>query len=104
MVFALLVRVVSCPSGHADGLCAVYVDKECDVDMALAVVDDSKTNYCAACNAMETLLIHKDMVEEFLPKLVERLAPKEMKYHGDEVSMQHLGKGDAVAVRPEDYE
>src|SRR5438105_3993911 len=48
--------------GHADGLCSLYLDECADVDKAVAVAVDSKTQYPAACNAIETLLVHQAAV------------------------------------------
>lgn len=48
--------------GHADGICAVYIDKDADLEKAAKIVVDLKTNYPAGCNAVEQLLIHKDVL------------------------------------------
>ncbi|KAG6693058.1 hypothetical protein I3843_10G139900 [Carya illinoinensis] len=50
--------------GHADGVCHIYVDKSANIDMAKHILHDAKLDYPAACNAMETLLVHKDLVSE----------------------------------------
>jgi len=60
--------------GHADGICAVYVDERADLEKAVKVVVDSKTQYCAACNSMETLLVHERIAADFLPRLGAAMA------------------------------
>lgn len=60
--------------GHSSGICHVYADKACDQEKALPIIVDAKTQYAAACNAMETLLIDRAIASEFLPKAAAALA------------------------------
>ncbi|KAJ3362320.1 hypothetical protein HDU91_003465 [Kappamyces sp. JEL0680] len=59
--------------GHADGICSVYVDAEADVATATRVIVDGKTNYPAACNATEKLLVHADALSTCLPGIAKGL-------------------------------
>jgi glutamate-5-semialdehyde dehydrogenase len=62
--------------GHADGICHCYVDEDAQVDMAVRIVVDSKTQYVAVCNATETLLVHKNIATKLLPELIKALDEK----------------------------
>ena len=70
--------------GHAEGLCHTYVDASADVDMAVKVVVDAKTQALAVCNATETLLVHEDIAAAFLPRCAEALQAKGVELRGDE--------------------
>lgn len=68
--------------GHADGICHCYVDAEADLEMAVRIAVDSKTQYVAVCNAMETLLVHQQIAPEFLPLLKKAMDEKNVELYG----------------------
>lgn len=70
--------------GHADGVCHIYVDKEYDKETAIPLIVDAKTQYPAACNAVETVLIHRDVAKDFLPGLAKALKDAGVKLRGTE--------------------
>ncbi len=69
--------------GHSDGICHVYVDKAADLPMAVKVAVDSKTQNVSVCNAMETLLVHRDIAAAYLPLVGEALTAKGVELRGD---------------------
>ena len=69
--------------GHADGICHLYVDREVDVEQAVAVAVDAKVQYPAACNAIETLLVHRDVADTFLPPTVAAFTAAGVCLRGD---------------------
>ena len=62
--------------GHADGLCSIYLHVDADTSMAVRVVVDAKLGYTAACNSVETLLVHEDVLETILPQVATALLEK----------------------------
>ena len=76
--------------GHADGVCHVYIDAAADVEMAIAVAVDSKVQYPAVCNAVETILIHRAIAGSVFPALVDALEAKQVKVRGDERTRELL--------------
>jgi glutamate-5-semialdehyde dehydrogenase len=73
--------------GHADGICHLFVDRAADLDLALKVALDSKTQYPAACNAIETLLVDAEIAPAFLPRAIEALAQAGVELRGDAAAM-----------------
>ena len=69
--------------GHADGICHLYVDRDVDVEQAIAVALDAKVQYPAACNAIETLLVHHDVADTFLPPAIAAFTAANVCLRGD---------------------
>lgn len=72
--------------GHADGICHVYVDGAANIEKAVPIIIDSKTQYVAACNTAETLLVHKDIADIIIPALHDASGDK-IRYRCDARSM-----------------
>lgn len=70
--------------GHADGVCHIYVDEDFDMEKAVPIVVDAKTQYTAACNTMETLLVNRKSAEAFLPAAAKALIEAGVKLRGTE--------------------
>lgn len=68
--------------GHSSGICHIYVDKEVDKELALSVILDAKKNYPAACNAVETLLVHREIANWFVPLLETLFVDESVKING----------------------
>jgi glutamate-5-semialdehyde dehydrogenase len=68
--------------GHSEGVCHIYVDAVANFDMALAIIDDAKTDYPAACNAVETVLVHQVIAQSFLPLLAARMKERGVRLRG----------------------
>jgi glutamate-5-semialdehyde dehydrogenase len=87
--------------GHADGICHIYVDANCDVDLGIKVALDSKVQYVAACNSVETILVHKDIASDFLPKLKIALEAKDVEIRGCSITRATI---DCNSATDEDFE
>ncbi len=78
--------------GHADGLCSLYIHSDADADMAKTVIVDSKCDYPAACNALETLLVHEAVLDSVLPKVAGALIQQGVVLRCDEQSKAALSQ------------
>jgi glutamate-5-semialdehyde dehydrogenase len=69
---------------HYKGVCHTYVDASADINMALAICENAKVQRPGVCNAMETLLVHQEVADAFLPKMIARLKECGVELRGDE--------------------
>ncbi|MEG3879764.1 glutamate-5-semialdehyde dehydrogenase [Microcoleus sp. herbarium7] len=84
--------------GHADGICHLYADKAADINKAVEIAVDAKTQYPAACNAIETLLVHRVLAPKFLPAVAEALQQKKVELRGDEITREILDIAAATEI------
>jgi glutamate-5-semialdehyde dehydrogenase len=89
------------------GNCHVYVDADADLDLAVELLIDSKAQRYSVCNAAETVLVHQDVAEAFLPRALAALKDAGVTVHGDErtaaVAAASDNASDVVAATEEDY-
>jgi glutamate-5-semialdehyde dehydrogenase len=86
---------------HYDGICHLFVDKAADLDMAVALTVNAKTQKCGVCNALETLLVHKNIAAEALPKIAAALREKNVELRGCEKTRAILT--DIAAATEDDW-
>ncbi len=90
---------------HLDGICHVYVDREADLDKAVVVADNAKTQRYSPCNTMETLLVHEQVAAALLPRLGRIYADKGVEMRGCAATLAILRQAGlpAVAATDEDW-
>ncbi|WP_110710325.1 glutamate-5-semialdehyde dehydrogenase [Salinicola sp. CR57] len=86
---------------HLDGVCHVYIDASADLDKAVAIADNAKTQRYSPCNTMETLLVHADIAGQVLPRVAAIYRDKNVEMRGCPRTQEWVG--DALAATPEDW-
>ena len=88
------------------GVCHLYLDETMEIEPALEVIVNAKKQRPSACNSLETLLIHRDQAECFIPAFLQRMAQENIPLHGDEnvLSLLQNGPASVVAVKTEQYD
>ncbi len=76
--------------GHAEGICHLYADEAADLEKAVLIAVDAKTQYPAACNAIETLLVHQSIAPDFLPSVAAALQKHDVELRGDVLTREIL--------------
>ena len=83
------------------GNCHAYIDAYADLDMAVNITDNAKTQRPSVCNAIESLLVHKDIADKFLPLIAERFKEHDVKIYGCDRTISILGSGIEKATETE---
>jgi glutamate-5-semialdehyde dehydrogenase len=89
--------------GHGSGICHVYVDSEADLSQATSIILDSKTQYPAACNSTEKILVHQDVASQFLPAVIQALQSAGVEVRGCAQTAQLCGDLNVVPATNEDW-
>ena len=89
--------------GHGSGICHIYVDSAADLSMAREVIVDAKTQYPAACNSVEKVLIHKDVAGELVPELVSALQSAGVEVRGCPQTAKLLPRSQIIPATEEDW-
>jgi glutamate-5-semialdehyde dehydrogenase len=82
---------------HYKGVCHLYVDKDADLDKALALLLNGKTQRTGVCNALEGLLVHSEVADTFFPMAAKALAEKHVKVHACNNSIKHFSDAQPIA-------
>lgn len=91
---------------HLDGICHTYVDRDADLDMAVSVTDNAKTQRYSPCNATETLLVHEAVAQSFLPRIGRVFADKNVEMRCDDKALAILRAQNlpCTGASPEDWD
>jgi len=89
--------------GHGEGICHVYVHEDADLQKAFDVALDSKVQYPAACNALETLLVHKDIAALFLPQMIAQFRKAGVEVRGCPRTMEFAGDEQVIPATDDDW-
>ena len=89
--------------GHGSGICHIYVDSAADLSMAREVIVDAKTQYPAACNSVEKVLVHKDVAAEFVPELVSALQSVGVEVRACSHTARLLPRSQIIPATEEDW-
>ncbi len=76
--------------GHSEGICQIYVDEKADLTKAIEICLDAKVQYPMVCNAVDALLVHKNIADEFLPLLADRFEQAGVEVRGDDTTCSIL--------------
>jgi glutamate-5-semialdehyde dehydrogenase len=87
---------------HYDGICHLFVDQAADLEMAVKLTVDAKTQKCGVCNALETLLVHEAVAAKFLPMVASALHAKKVELRGCEKTRAILN--DCIPASDEDWD